>query len=762
MKKIKNQALMLFLSLGIIFTSCNKKEEIIPEKTSNNEGTMRLQAVTVAYTIKPSESTVDGSKLNLPPGSVVVIESGTRGPLYLKNFKGEAGKPITFINGSSGPAIIKGSGWWALKVGFSQNIRFTGTGSNDQYGIVVDGGENSFTLPEFSTNFEIDHIEVKNSGFAGIMAKTDPNCDSKTWRNNFTMKSISIHDNYVHDVKGEGFYIGNSFYAGKSESCGTVYPHTIEGLRVYKNKVRNTGAEGIQVGCAVSDCEIYDNTIDNYGTSPFAAYQNNGLQIGAGTGGKCYNNIIKNGPGNGLIVMGIGGNTIYNNVIINSGAIGIFADERTEPKEGFSFINNTIVNTGSDGIKLYTEKLPYNNVLNNIIINAKSGKYINAASGVKVNNQNNYFSADITTAKFTNASGGDYTLSSGSPAINTGISASSYGVVKDLLGNSRPVNGVFDIGAYEFGGTNSTPTTPIVNPTPTPTPDNSSPTVPANPGIAVTGLTLVNADTDKDILTLTNGASINLATIGTSRLNIRANATGTASVVFYLNGKAFRTESSQPFALAGDASGNYNVWSPAIGNYTVAVTPYTQAGGKGTKGTTLTTSFSIVKSVTSTPTITPTPSPSPNPGTTVSKFLPSDDVFIGSGVPYNRNPIRVEYGKRKIYLKFNVANVAFFNSAKLRLKCEGDAGMGNVKIAKGSHNNWTEKTITNSSAPMVANPITAINKTYSIGSTYDFDISSAVKANGTYTFVITMDAGGNDAGFSSKEGSFAPQLIINQ
>jgi hypothetical protein len=41
--------------------------------------------------------------------------------------------------------------------------------------------------------------------------------------------------------------------------------------------------------------------------------------------------LIKNAPGNGIIVLGLGDNLVYNNYIINSGAYGIFADSRYTP-----------------------------------------------------------------------------------------------------------------------------------------------------------------------------------------------------------------------------------------------------------------------------------------------------------------------------------------------------------------------------------------------------------------------------------------------
>ena len=53
---------------------------------------------------------------------------------------------------------------------------------------------------------------------------------------------------------------------------------------------------------------------------------------------------------------------------------------------------------------------------------------------------------------FTNLAGGDYTLSSGSPAVDSGDNASVVGTT-DLLGNQRIFNTTVDMGVYEFGST---------------------------------------------------------------------------------------------------------------------------------------------------------------------------------------------------------------------------------------------------------------------------------------------------------------------
>ncbi len=76
------------------------------------------------------------------------------------------------------------------------------------------------TVGDLSSDCELEHIEVAKAGFAGMMVKTDPGCDPATWRDNFAMYKVKIHDNYIHDTGGEGLYIGNSFYgSGMTVTC---------------------------------------------------------------------------------------------------------------------------------------------------------------------------------------------------------------------------------------------------------------------------------------------------------------------------------------------------------------------------------------------------------------------------------------------------------------------------------------------------------------------------------------------------------------
>jgi hypothetical protein len=309
----------------------------------------------------------------------------------------------------------------------------------------------------------VDHVEVFNVGFAGIMAKTDPTCDDATIRGNFTMHDISLHHNYVHDTGGEGFYVGNSFYneGVNNTKCGVRMPHAIEGVKIFNNVVKNSGWEGIQVGSATVGAAIYNNTIENYGTKN-VNNQRTGLQIGEGTGGLCYNNYIKSGPGNGMVVLGLGDNVIHDNVIVNAGSHGIFCDERYTPGPGFKFLNNTIINPSLDGIRLYADLVPMNVIMNNIIV--KPGSYgtyaaprttadayvYKLSSAVKLTMSNNYFTQDVAAVKFSNPTTFNYRLLSGSPAINKGGSISGYSIATDFYQQARVKGTTIDIGAAEY------------------------------------------------------------------------------------------------------------------------------------------------------------------------------------------------------------------------------------------------------------------------------------------------------------------------
>ena len=184
------------------------------------------------------------------------------------------------------------------------------------------------------------------------------------------------------------------------------------------------------------------------------------------------------------------------------------------------------------------------------------------------------------------------------------------------------------VGIYSGEGTYKLPATTIgsvraeviLPPAPDPLPEVSVPpptpisTSLPPPGQSVSSFTLINADTDQAIAAfdpMADGATIDLQSLPTRNLSIRANTNPqtVGSVKFGFDGNVnYRIESSPPYAIAGDSSGNYAPWTPAIGSHAVVATPYTDPNAGGTAGAAFVNTFTVTDSSTSTQ--TPTPSPS--------------------------------------------------------------------------------------------------------------------------------------------------------
>ena len=408
------------------------------------------------HTLSADQSYFDGAQMNVRPGDRVCIPAGERNQLKLKNFVGTSEQPITFVN-CGGQVTIKGNQWYAIGVEGSEFFRLTGSGDEAYpYGIkIIESGAMGIQIGEFSSDFEVDHIEITNVGFAGVMAKTDPTCDRRDLRN-FVQRNTVLHDLYIHDIGGEGMYLGYSWFPAREEvSCGgqtiALYPHRLEGVAIYDNVLERTGWDGIQVGCATQDVEIHHNTIRDYGTAR-EQYQANGMQIGSGTTGAVYDNYISDGKGDGagIIIFGIGDNQFYNNVIVRSNTFGIYLNDRDydTSRQPFRFINNTIVSSRDAGIRMSLQKSDHNAFYNNLIVSS-SGQYLEWGEDRREESHNLFYES-VASAQFANPTGADFRLKENSPAIDAGKDVSQYGVKQGNDGTRRPQGMRYDVGAYEY------------------------------------------------------------------------------------------------------------------------------------------------------------------------------------------------------------------------------------------------------------------------------------------------------------------------
>ena len=142
-------------------------------------------------------------------------------------------------------------------------------------------------------------------------------------------------------------------------------------------------------------------------------------------------------------------------------------------------------------------------------------------------------------------------------------------------------------------------------------------------------------------------------------------------------------------------------------------------------------------------------------------FGPTDDAFLQGSTRFNDAYLKVEAGYRVSYLKFNVSGLSGnVQRATLRLQENGDLGSGTVRVYRGSHNNWTETTLTAGNAPLENGQVGLFGGAVGSGQVVSVDVSSWITGNGTYTAIVKLDAGGNDIWFGSEESSRKPQLIV--
>lgn len=198
--------------------------------------------------------------------------------------------------------LLQGGKFWRLTGQWSQiegigHPDFTGCDSDSssvnfgysasRYGWRI---SNAYTSDEIglqvygtATGFEIDHIEICDGGFAGLMMKSEDGTQD--------MEDVHLHHLYIHDVGGEGMYLG---------STNPDPQHQINRLTVEYCALLRTGAEALQAGQLGPGCLIRNNVL--WGgmdwMNSFALHQDHGMQIAIRNGGTLVENNIILGSGN--------------------------------------------------------------------------------------------------------------------------------------------------------------------------------------------------------------------------------------------------------------------------------------------------------------------------------------------------------------------------------------------------------------------------------------------------------------------------------
>ena len=345
------------------------------------------------------------------------------------------------------------------------------SGSPDYYGVdktyytggtwtrpIIDSGNaasSAFWLVNYN-NITIDNFEFVNWG-----ADTVINAYSST---GLLIENCYFHA-WVHSGSSDDFN-GVNGYAG-SQVNGTITncifdgaPNgTDSGRAVYHwggtivNCIARNMANGFLpnsgtvAGCQIGpinvsfDSSTHENAIEQVG---------NGLIY-------IYNNVIHDTVGITIFTGNPGGNAyVWNNLIYNSSPIPIQFDGRGGAFTAYVY-NNTVISTLTGGAMRDVGAA-------SVTLVSKNNHLIDggiAAGFASVTEANDLAQTLSQASSAGYASGNNWKPSSGNaPTVGAGANLTSLGLfTNDLLGNSRPASGAWNIGAYEYssggGSTNA-------------------------------------------------------------------------------------------------------------------------------------------------------------------------------------------------------------------------------------------------------------------------------------------------------------------
>jgi Right handed beta helix region len=415
---------------------------------------------------------------SVKPGDTVTLQSGERGPLKIRNCNATADNPIRIRNDSngSGPTTIRRSSGSAggfilscencVGVEIDGSYKWRGAPTGKTYGIKVTmtGGDapSAFVkirgLSRFVTirNIEIDGAWPRLAD-NGIGLSVNDHSVNRSEHPGFWREGILIEHNYIHDVEGEGMYVGPNYRAGEVP---------LRDVEIRHNLVEDIGWEGINTKSMLAgNNSIHHNVLRRIGkndSNPDSASQFSAINNNTGTV-KIYSNWveatgahgIKLGSGDGPLESDEFGPFVvhvWNNVIVDSGSLwrsfmgdshGINVSSKEGVEKPVAYIYyNTIVNPRNSGISV-ASNAGAGSVRDNIIAGA-SDKPISAPEFIRLSNNR---TGTVSEMLFIDAGRKNFRLRPESPARNQGSNEYPDTDFDDV---SRAPDGVVSQGAFEF------------------------------------------------------------------------------------------------------------------------------------------------------------------------------------------------------------------------------------------------------------------------------------------------------------------------
>jgi hypothetical protein len=431
------------------------------------------------HSVSSGTAAVDCNANGIEPGDTITLDAGSRGPLKIRGCTGTAANPIVIRNDTTGngPTVIRRtspkSGDFVfvcidcIHVTIDGSGKWSGAPGGTTYGIKVtteakgDSPSTFLMMAGRSSNFTIRNVEIDGRwpdlSVNGIGIQVNDNSVRASENQGVWRENIRIEKNYVHDVQGEGLYVGPNY---KSDGL------PLRNVKIRKNSVKRTGWDCIQAKMMREGTNsINHNRVSECGIgTDGTAGQHFGISCYESTGCRLYNNWVETTGETAMNCMtqflprseGTQTCEIFNNVISNAGVTGptdgdgiavVISTKNNAAIIDGRIYNNTVVETEGNCIAV-TSVVTAGSVRNNIAANCGNSS-ISAPNTVTRSNNLAGKTADIG---FVDAGRRNFRLKSDSSAVNTATSGSP---ARDFDDVPRPQAGISDRGAYEFISGNS-------------------------------------------------------------------------------------------------------------------------------------------------------------------------------------------------------------------------------------------------------------------------------------------------------------------
>lgn len=218
--------------------------------------------------------------------------------------------------------------------------------SRDKYGFVSDDALDTtgpylhMGIAISATDFELEYLEIARSGFAGIrILNSVPAGEQPAAPYNH----VRVHDNYIHDTAGEGFYFG---WTGAPPS------NIFKDLEIYNNRILRTGNEVLQIQDLGDGAHVHHNVFGfgalHWLDNGLGKYQDNCLQVSTREGKIEFDHNVSFG-GAGTILSffsapqtsdGARNVTFHDNYFADTRSLGGYLNGTSAAGSSFTFTKN--------------------------------------------------------------------------------------------------------------------------------------------------------------------------------------------------------------------------------------------------------------------------------------------------------------------------------------------------------------------------------------------------------------------------------------